>query len=320
MSESSKYLYRGVHRLVIVVVIAAIGLLSCDIVDSVQEDPSDPDRDNPRDPQSENAQPPIANITSHDATQSFVINNHTVSISWEPDTSGVAENIEYQYRLAQPGQDIEDQHWQPSGWISDNSIELSYLDESFPGENYNFQIKARSSEDTTLVQSEPSELAFSVNAISDRGIVLQPRKIQQNEFGLYSTELWLDEIETTDTLTVVQAEIEIPSNQLEVKNIEIFADDRSLLLDSGGEVTDMVSIDQNTGRISISIGVLGGTPEKIEGYGKIGQITFTETGTADSVSEIAIQPGSIFFNGAGESLGIAESNLDSGIFMINSDN
>lgn len=315
MSERSKPLYRGIHRLVIVLLVSSIGLLSCDIFSSVKDDPSDPDRDNPRDPQSENAEPPIANIVSHDTTQRIELQNHSLTISWEPDTSGVTENVEYQYRLAQIGEQIDQKDWRPSEWMSDTSIEFTYLNEAFDGGNFVFQLKARSQDDTTLVQSDPTELTFSVNAISDRGIVFQPRKIQSDGSGSYSTELWLDEIKTTDTLTVVQAEIEFPNNQVDVNNIEIYTGSQSLLSDSGGDITDMVSIDQNTGRISINIGVLGGSPEQIEGSGRVGKITFSPAGSDVASSEIAMHSDSKFFNAEGDVLEISNEDLDSGIFQ-----
>lgn len=292
-----------------------ISLAACDVLTSIDDNPEEPQRTNPSDPKSDSARPPAARITNWDTTRTVEINQRNLTIRWKPDTGRVSQNIVYQYRLLSPGQSPENTSWPQTGWASFDSTMYTYLDESFHGTPYTFQVRARSQEDTTLVQETPTNLKFTINAITDRGIAFFPRSIEANSSGEHVTELWLDEIESTDSLAVIQAEIGYPQNQVAVEHVEIFTDSRSLLKRSDGEITDLVSVEESAGRIVIHIAVLGGDTELIEGAGHIGKITFSTASSNSSPAVITMQPESALFNAGGSELSISEQDLDTGIFL-----
>jgi hypothetical protein len=266
------------------VVIGAIFLFgSCDLLNPVEE----PVFDNPRDPQSDNAKAPEATINNLSTGSVNIITNNSLTVEWEPDTSGITENLEYQFRFAEIGQDISDQSW--GSWTASTSATFEYLNESVDGGQYTFQVKARAADRTELEQDEPTEATFEVDAIG-LGPLFHPRRITNNGDGTYSTEVYVNGLTSDMEVAAMQLQINYPGSNLTVESVDIY-DDNSILSKANG---DIVTFDDNprSGELLLNMGVLGGDLSQITGYGPVAKITFS-TGNSEA-SEITFGSETIF--------------------------
>lgn len=249
------------------VVIGLIFLLgSCDLLSPAEE----PVFDNPGDPQSDNAEPPKATFNNLSTGTVHVITEDSITIEWEPDTSGITENLEYQFRFAEIGENINDQSW--GDWTTSTSVTFEYLNESVDGGIYTFQVKARSADRTELEQDEPIEATFEVDAIA-LGPLFHPRKLTNNGDGTYSTEVYVNGLTSDIEVAAMQLQINYPGSNLTVESVDIY-DDNSILSKANGDIVGFNDSPQS-GELLLNMGVLGGDLSQITGYGPVAKITFS---------------------------------------------
>ena len=261
-------------------VIAGLGVPGCDTITSELDDTEEPVRDNPGDPGGTNAQPPVAEITSHDNSQTSIINGHTLTITWQAGADGVQEGVEFRYKLAAPDENVDDLEW--SAWSTVTQLDLAYLDESFEGATYHFRVEARAG--TELSQSTPTDFFFIIDAVPDAGLIFHPRRITPVN-NVYTTEVWVDGIQSSDFLAGVKAVISFDAAAYQVQSVTVYEDGNSILGNSGGTLAAFTS--QTSGTIEFNVGVLGGDLTLIEGSGRIATIQFTASGDG-SPAEITL--------------------------------
>ena len=315
----------GTYVLLIIITAGMVsaGVMGCNAIVSSLDDTEEPARNNENDPNNPDAEPPRAQITSHDNS---VLNEVTVqspAISWEPDPAGITVGVEYQYRLAFPGQNIENISWFPTdSWTTETSTTLPFLDESFnpSTEIYTFQVRARAIENTSKMQQTPTELNFFVNAIGDHGIVFDSRVLGTG--SNFSTEIALDEIEAADDLSAVQVDIAFNSNRFAVdtSQVEIYTG-QGFFTQSGGQIIGLKKVTQvdSTGTVSLSIGFVnsGGGLSSVSGSGAIARVTFQPLDQNPFQQVIQIQNSSRFKRSDGSDLLISNGDFDRAVLFRN---
>lgn len=315
----------GTYALITVLItgILSAGMVGCNAIISSIDDTEEPVQDNPNDPNNPDAEPPQAVITSHDVSFINEINNHSITINWQPDESGITEGVEYQYRLAFPGQNIENQNWSPAdSWLQETSLTYSFLDESFAGESqaYTFQVRARAIENPSKMQQTPAEFSFFINAVGDQGIVFNRRFINSN--SSFTTEINLDEIEISDNLNAVQVDISYNTQRFAVdtSQIEVYTS-QGLFTQSGGQIIGLKKVaDQDSvGTVSLTIGFVnsGSGLSSVSGSGPVASVQFQPLDQDPFNEVIRIQSTSKFKRSDGSDLLISNGDYDEALLYRN---
>ncbi|MCH7574328.1 MAG: hypothetical protein IIA59_04300 [Candidatus Marinimicrobia bacterium] len=222
--------------------------------------PSEPGFDNPVIPGDPNYEAPQTTILSGPAEAS-VIDSHTVTFVW----AGNRNEMQFTYQLNETS-------W--SGWNTDTSMALQYLDEGA----YTFAVKGRyiSGVEEDLAVSR----AFTIDDIHGPALRLYPRLKQTGLFMSNSLEIMLEEV--TDVM-IVAVTLSFDPAKLEVNQIEVYVDERSILKTSGGTVIPFWSIDNSAGTASVDVATVTGSPAGVSGTGAIAKIYFTAKGSGQFI-------------------------------------
>lgn len=229
--------------------VIAIFAISCDTIKPIEE------FTNEEDPQSKDFIPPeiIIDDAPDDGT---VIHNHQVHFQWH------GNKTEMQFSI-----NTNNQGWSPWSSIQDTTYE--YLDES-EDTPYTFQVKSRY---LSEVQSDPSPVInYFIDAIQGPAFKFFPRRKMTNVNALFPIDVMVEEV---NDLSGVKIVLKYDRAFLEVGEIRIFQDYRSIFKSNNGNVIPFVDPDStNVGQIKIEVGVVGGNPIGVDGTGKIGTVFF----------------------------------------------
>ncbi|MFB0515765.1 MAG: cohesin domain-containing protein [Candidatus Neomarinimicrobiota bacterium] len=214
--------------------------------------PSEPEFDNPLIPGDPTYEPPQTTITSG-PVEGAVVDTHTVSFTWR----GNQTIMTFSYRLNESG-------W--SAWSADTMVTYTYQDEG----DYLFEVKGRYlswiEEDTAAFRN------YTVDDIHGPALWLQPRYQEVDLGGTFTVEVMLEEMEN---VFAVKAVLEFDTAKLQVENIEVYDDARSLLKANGGTVIPFSKYDNTIGTATIDVATATGDPPGVSGTGAIALIAFT---------------------------------------------
>ncbi|MCK4578920.1 MAG: hypothetical protein KAU50_09025 [Candidatus Marinimicrobia bacterium] len=243
--------------------------------------PQEPEYDNPIIPDDPNYEPPQTTIILG-PDNGAVLDTHSVTIGWDGNQGG----MEFAYRLNSP-------IW--SEWGPYGTTHYYYLDEG----NYLFEVKGRYA--SGVEEDSPDSLHFTVDDIHGPALWLTPRYQEVTTGGTFVVEVMLEDV--TDVMAV-KAVLEFDPAALQVSQIEVYEDSRSLLKANGGTVIPFSSYDNVLGTATIEVATAIGDPSGVSGTGSLGIITFS-SGDAGDYS-ITITPNSQLRNPDNGSITITE--------------
>ena len=264
-------------RLILLMVASAfiIAGLSC------RSAPDAPEYDNPIIPDDPNYVPPQTTIITG-PTQDAVLDTHAVTFTWR----GNQDNMTFAYKLNEGS-------W--SAWSSDTTATFQYLDEG----GYRFEVQGQYA--SGVIEDTAAARSFTIDDIHGPALWLYPRYQQVGVGSEFSLEVMLEEVEN---VFAVKAVLGFDPAVLQVSNIEIYEDSRSLLKTNGGTVIPFSSYDNATGLATIEVATATGNPAGVSGTGSLGIITFS-SGSAGDYS-ITITPSSQLRNPENGSITITE--------------
>jgi len=249
--------YPTIFNFILFIVI--VGFLGCSLLEEPEDisnpmDPSDPDFTFPY-------------VTFLDApTNGEIMDTCFVRFEWE----GNQVDMNYSYRT-------DEGIW--SGWSPDESVEYPFLDEG----DHLFEIISRY---YNGVESEESQvLSFQVDDVEGPALMFYPRSIEVASDSIFFLEILIEGV--TD-LTGVKAIIDFDCTILNIQNIQIFDDERSLLLKNGGTLISFCEYNNSDGTIKIESGVATGNPPFVDGSGLIARITLSSTRTGTTTLQYNI--------------------------------
>ncbi len=214
--------------------------------------PDAPEYDNPIIPDDPNYEPPQTTILSGPA-EGAVVDTHTVTFSWRGNQAGM------DFMHLRP-----DSTW--SDFSTDTSVTFRYIDEG----DYLFEVSGRYS---SLVEEDiPASRSYTIDDIRGPALRLYPRYQEVDVGSEFSLEVMLEEVENVFAVKVV---LEFDPAALQVSNIEVYEDSRSLLKANGGNVIPFSSVDTTQGTVTIEVATATGNPPGVSGTGPIAQITFS---------------------------------------------
>jgi len=226
--------------------IIVILLSSCDVFKTPVGD-ENPD-DNPFDPNNPDYQPPLATITQGPSDGS-IIGNDFVTFSW----TGNNLECQFSYTLDEA---------EPSAWGSGKTVTFNYLDEG----DHSFQVKARYSADD--VQENPSSVAFTVNAITGPALWIYHKKTTTSINSDFAVDVVVEEV--TD-LSMASVEVNFDPTYLQIRAYEVL-EDGSIL--SGKQLIKVDSHDDNVGKLTVYLALVGESDSGISGTGSIIRVHF----------------------------------------------
>jgi hypothetical protein len=96
-------------------------------------------------------------------------------------------------------------------------------------------------------------------------------------------------LEDVENVFAVKAVLEFDPTRLQVSQVEVYEDSRSLLKANGGTVIPFSSYDNTAGNITIEVATAAGSPPGVTGTGSIAQVTLTtiQAGYAEIIVDIA---------------------------------
>ena len=249
-------------------IVARITLLTLMAMIACETLPEEPEFDNPIIPDDPTYEPPQTTIISGPA-EGAVVDTHSVTFIW----AGNQVDMEFTYCL--DGGD-----W--SAWSVDTSVTYTYQDEG----DYLFEVMGRylsGIEEETAVSRY-----YTIDDIHGPALWLQPRYQEVDQGGTFAIEVMLEEVEN---IFAVKAVLEYDTAKLQVSQIEVYEDSRSLLKSNGGTVIPFSSFDNSAGNVTIEVATATGSPPGVSGTGSVGRIT---------LSAIQTGQGMIAFSGASE--------------------
>ncbi len=226
--------------------------------------PNEPEFNNPIIPDDPNYEPPQTTITSGPAEEK-VVDDHTVTFAW----AGNQPEMSFAYRL-------NEAMW--SDWSYDTTVTLAYQDEGA----YRFEVKgcypSGIEEDTAAYRN------YTIDDIHGPALRLSPRYQQVTTGNTFTVEVMLEEVAN---VFAVKAVLAFDPAKLQVSQIEVYENARSLLKANDGTVIPFSSYDNAAGNITIEVATVTGDPPGVRGTGAIAKITFTTTGTGSSLISFA---------------------------------
>ncbi len=221
--------------------------------------PAAPEYDNPIIPGDPNYVPPLTTITSGPA-EGAVVDTHMVTFTWRGNQAGM------DFMCLLP-----DSTW--TDFSTDTSITFRYLDEG----DYLFEVSGRYS---SLVEEDiPASRTYTIDDIHGPALYLYPRYQQVDVGSEFSVEVMLEEVEN---VFAVKAVLEFDPAAMQVSQIEVYEDSRSLLKANDGTVIPFSSYDNAAGSATIEVATATGEPEGVGGTGAVGKVTFTTTATGEA--------------------------------------
>ena len=227
--------------------------------------PSEPEFDNPIIPDDPNYVPPQTTITSGPAEGTTVVDNHTVTFTW----AGNQDSMTFAHRL-------NEGTW--TDWSYDTTVTLAYLDEG----NHLFEVKGQYA--SGIKDDTPDSRNYTINAIHGPALWLAPRYQEVASGDSFSVEVMLEEVEN---VFAVKAVLEFDPATLQVTNVEVYEDGRSLLEDNGGTVIPFSKYDNAAGSATIEVATAKGNPPGVDNTGAIARVDFTAVGTGSSLISFA---------------------------------
>ena len=239
---------RNFIRLICLILAGIIVILlsGCDVFKTPVSN-ENPD-DNPFDPTNPNYQPPQATITQGPSDGS-TINNDYVTFSW----TGYNPECQFSYIL----DDAE-----PSAWISGKTVTFNYLDEG----DHSFQVKARYSVDD--VQENPSMVAFTVDAIAGPALWIYHKKTTISFNSDFAVDVVVEEVTDLSMASVV---MNFDPTYLQIRAYAVL-EDGSIL--SGKQLIKVNSHDDNVGKLTVYLALVGESDSGISGTGSIIRVHF----------------------------------------------
>lgn len=214
--------------------------------------PSEPEFDNPLIPGDPTYEPPQTTITSGPA-EGAVVDIHTVSFTWR----GNQTIMTFSYRL-------NEGEW--SAWSADTMVTYIYQEEG----DYLFEVKGRY---LSLIEEDTAAFRnYTIDDIHGPALWLQPRYQEVVTAGPFSVEVMLEEV---TNVFAVKAVLEFNPTKLQVSQVEVYEDNRSLLKANGGIVIPFSKYDNTAGAVTIDVATTTGDPPGVSGTGAIGRIAFT---------------------------------------------
>ncbi len=243
--------------------------------------PDAPEYDNPIIPDDPSYVPPQTTILSG-PEEGAVVDTHIVTFTWR----GNQDDMDFMYLKP-------DSTW--SEFSTDTSVTFRYLDEG----DYLFEVSGRYS---SLIEEDiPASRTYTINDIHGPALWLYPRYQQVDVGSEFSVEVMLEEVEN---VFAVKAVLEFDPTVLQVSNVEVYEDSRSLLKANGGTVIPFSSYDNTAGSVVIEAATATGGPAGVDGTGSLGIITFSSGSAGDN--SITITPGSQLRNPENGSIAITE--------------
>ncbi|UCH63243.1 MAG: hypothetical protein JSU77_01975 [Fidelibacterota bacterium] len=221
--------------------------------------PSEPEFDNPIIPDDPSFVPPKVTLVSC-PSEGAVLNTCHVELVWR----GNQPDMEFTYQL-----DIGE--W--SAWADDTTLTCPWLDEG----THDFQVKGRYA--SGIETDSAAAVSFVVNDIQGPALWLSPRHQEIDQDSTFTVEVMLEEVENIFALKAV---LEFDPTKLQVSQIEVYEDTRSLLKANGGTVIPFDRYDNSTGTATIEVATATGNPPGVSGTGAIAQLTFTAIGGGNS--------------------------------------
>jgi len=226
--------------------------------------PSEPEFNNPIIPDDPNYVPPETTIITGPA-EGVPVDDHTVTFTW----TGNQESMTFTHRL-------NEGTW--SEWSYDTTATLAYLDEGA----YLFEVKGQYA--SGVEDDTPATRSYTIDAIHGPALWLYPRYQEIDQGSSFTMEVMLEEVENVFALKAV---LEFDPSTLQVSQIEVYEDARSLLKANGGTVIPFSRYDNTTGSATIEVATATGSPPGVDGTGAIAKITFTAVSSGSSLISFA---------------------------------
>lgn len=246
---------RSIHRITLLTTLALVlGSFGCSKL------PNEPEFDNPIIPDDPSFVPPRVTLVSGPA-EGAVLNTCQVEFVWR----GNQPDMKFTYQL-------DDGEW--SDWADDTTLTCPWLDEG----SHDFQVKGRYA--SGIESDSAAAVSFVVNDIHGPALWLYPRYQEIDQGSSFTVEVMLEEVEN---VFAVKAVLEFDPSRLQVSQIEVYEDTRSLLKANGGTVIPFSGYDNAAGSATIEVATATGNPPGVSGTGAIACVTFAAMGTGETL-------------------------------------
>ena len=222
--------------------------------------PDAPEYDNPIIPDDPSYEPPQTTILSG-PVDGAVVDSHAVTFTW----AGNQNSMTFSYSLNEGA-------W--SDWGTDTAATFQYLDEGA----YLFEVQGQYA--SGMIEDTVAARGFTIDDIHGPALWLYPRYQQVDVGSEFSVEVMLEEVEN---VFAVKAVLGFDPSKLQVSNIEVYEDSRSLLKANGGTVISFSSYDNALGLVTCEVATATGDPPGVSGTGTIARVTFTAVGRGSSL-------------------------------------
>ncbi len=250
---------RIIHRIILLTTLAfMLGGFGCSTL------PNEPEFDNPIIPDDPSFEPPRVILVSGPAEGAVLITCH-VEFVWQ----GNQPDMEFTYQL-------DSGEW--SAWADDTTLTCPWLDEG----SHDFQVKGRYA--SGIKSDSAAAVSFVVNDIHGPALRLSPRYQEVASSDTFTVEVMLEEVEN---VFAVKAVLEFNPARLQVSQIEVYEDARSLLEANGGTVIPFSKYDNTSGSATIEVATAKGNPPGVDSTGAIARVDFTAVGTGSSLISFA---------------------------------
>lgn len=248
--------------------------------------PDAPEYDNPIIPDDPNFELPQTTIISG-PIDGAVIDTHAVTFTWK----GNQANMIFAHQLNEAGQLIE-VGW--SDWATDTTATFQYLDEG----DYLFEVQGQYA--SGVIEDTAAFRNYTIDDIHGPALRLYPRYQQVNVGSEFSLEVMLEEVANVFAVKVI---LVFDPAALQVSNVEVYEDSRSLLKANGGTVIPFSSYDNAVGTITIEVATATGDPPGVSGTGAVAKITVA----ASSYGQLYFGPATSLRDTANGEIAISET-------------
>jgi len=126
----------------------------------------------------------------------------------------------------------------------------------------------------------PASRSYTIDDIHGPALMLTPRYQQVTTGNTFTVEVMLEEVAN---VFAVKAVLEFNPARLQVSQIEVYEDARSLLKATGGTVIPFSSYDNAAGSATIEVATATGSPPSVSGTGAVAKVAFTAASTGSSL-------------------------------------
>ncbi|MCH8012059.1 MAG: hypothetical protein IIA61_08960 [Candidatus Marinimicrobia bacterium] len=245
-----------VLRTILQLFVLILFLSSCSILEGPEE------ISNPMDPNDPDFAPPTVTFLQA-PVEGEIVDTSYVTFEWE----GNQPSMNFSYKM-------DNNDW--TEWSTEKSVEFNYLDES----SHSFEIKSRY---FNGVESDmPQRILFSVDDVQGPALIFFPRLSIVTSGLMFSVEIMAEDVANLAGAKVV---VNFNPSYLQVQEIIVYADDRSIFKTNGGTVIPFYEYNNSEGSLKIESGVATGDPPGVDGTGAIAFVMFqtTSRGTTEIV-------------------------------------